>query len=814
MTEENSQYFIGTVKAIFFENPENLFKIFTIKIKKTNTDWDGKDIVITGSFGEISEEEEYKFEGHLVDHPKYGKQFQAETYHHSRPSGRKELINFFSGDEFPGVGKKTAEKIVDKLGDDAIDKIMRDPHALDFLKLGKEKTDQVVAQISNSNQAEQTLFQLSNYGFGNVLSARIYQKYGANTLDKISEDPYKLVLEIKGIGFKRADELARQLGIPEDDPRRIKGALIQVVDNIINSTGDSYVTHDLLFREAMRTLSNRNSGDDLLAKIESCLKELVKDGQLIVDDERIYEKVIFDSEWSIAQSLKMISDTFQEREWSEADYQKNLKKVQEQFKVSYDTSQQKAIEAALNNSIFLLTGGPGTGKTTIINGIVAMYARLNDATLDPSSEDYSIALAAPTGRAAKHMGETTGLPAMTIHRLLGLTGTEDDEYAEPTLDCKLLIIDEMSMVDTRLFKTLINAVQPGTQVILVGDRDQLPSVGPGQIFADMIASDVFASTILTEIHRMDDDSSIIQLAHDINQGIVDDDIFVKKSDRSFVARSSRDIPEAISQIITKSAENGYDIADVQILAPMYRGNAGIDNLNATIQNVVNPMTQKRKEVSIGNVHYRIHDKVVYLVNSPEDNVFNGEIGMIVGIILAKENKEKVDQIVIDFEGNEVVLDRKDWTNIALAYCTSIHKAQGSEFEVVILPLVNEESRMLRRNLLYTAITRSKKLLIMVGDRSAFARAITDKSSERNTTLKERLSNVFKKPIVASAAKKSETANDRGDSSKQAPEEIPEGSPEQPEDDRLTLDKVMSNSIDPMIGMDGVKPSDFMTNNKE
>lgn len=804
---DDKQYFIGTVKAIFFENPENLFKIFTIKIKKTNTDWDASDIVITGSFGQISEEEEYKFVGHLVDHPKYGKQFQAETYHHSRPSGRKELISFFSGEEFPGVGKKTAEKIVDKLGNDAIDKIMHDPTALDFLKLGKDKTQKVVDQISNSNQAEQTLFQLSNYGFGNVLSARIYQKYGINTLDKISEDPYKLVLEIKGIGFRRADELAKQLGIAEDDPRRIKGALIQIVENIVNSTGDSYVEQAELFRQSLRILQSRNTGTDLSDKITSCLKELVNDGSLIVENQKIYEKNIYDSEWSIATSLKMIDDTYQEKDWTESTYQKELDKVQKQFKVKYDDSQKKAIEAAMNHSIFLLTGGPGTGKTTIINGIVAMYSRLNDATLDPASEDYAIALAAPTGRAAKHMGEMTGLPAMTIHRLLGLTGTEDDEYAEPTLDCKLLIIDEMSMVDTRLFKTLITAVQPGTQVVLVGDRDQLPSVGPGQIFADMIASDVFATTILTEIHRVDDDSSIIQLAHDINQGIVDQAIFQKRADRSFIPAGSYNVPRAVSQIITKSGENGYDIADVQILAPMYRGTAGIDNLNTTIQDVVNPMTQKRKEVSVGNVHYRIKDKVVYLVNSPEDNVFNGEIGIIVGILLAKENTDKVDKIVIDFDGNEVTLDRKDWSNIALAYCTSIHKAQGSEFEVVILPLVNEESRMLRRNLLYTAVTRSKKLLIMVGDRSAFERAITDKSSERNTTLKFRLANVFKKDI--SEQKSSEDVPDKTQDNEKNQEEPPQSDKK---DYHLTLNMIMENTIDPMIGMENVKPSDFMQNN--
>ncbi len=807
MTEtDEKQYFVGTVKAIFFENPENLFKIFTIKVKKTNTDWDASDIVITGSFGDISEEEEYKFEGHLVDHPKYGKQFQAETYHHSRPSGKKELINFFSGDEFPGIGKKTAEKIVDQLGDNAIDKIVRDPHALDFLKLGEEKTNKVVEQISNSNQAEQTLFQLSNYGFGNVLSARIYQRYGAQTLDKLSEDPYKLVLEIRGIGFKRADELAKQLGIPEDDPRRIKGALVQIETNIVNNTRDSFVEEKVLVTESLKTLRSRNTGADLESKITSCLKELVNDGALVVEDHKVYDKDIFDSEWSIAQSLKMITTTFAETEWNDATYDKELVDVEKQFKVHYDISQQKAIKSALSNSIFLLTGGPGTGKTTIINGIVAMYAKLNDATLDPASEDYSIALAAPTGRAAKHMGETTGLPAMTIHRLLGLTGTEDDEFAEPTLDCKLLIIDEMSMVDTRLFKTLITAVQPGTQVVLVGDRDQLPSVGPGQIFADMIRSDVFSTSILTDIHRQDDDSTIIQLAHDINEGIVNSEVFQNKADRSFIRVGSRNVPEVVSQIISKSGERGFDIADVQILAPMYRGTAGIDNLNMTIQNVVNPMTPKRKEVSVGNIHYRIKDKVVYLVNSPEDNVFNGEIGIIVGIILAKENTDKVDKIVIDFDGNEVTLDRKDWVNISLAYCTSIHKAQGSEFEMVILPLVNEESRMLRRNLLYTAITRSKKLLIMVGDQSAFERAIQDKSSDRNTTLVERLANVFKKSVVKETTARTETTQPIAEV--ELPEETKTETPDLT-DAYLTLDKVMSNVIDPMIGMDDVTPYDFL-----
>ena len=791
MTENDKQYFVGTVKAIFFENPENLFKIFTIKIKKTNTDWDANDIVVTGSFGEISEEEEYRFEGNMVDHPKYGKQFQATSYKRSRPSGRKELISFFSSDEFPGIGKKKAEKIVDELGENAIDKILQDPHALDFLKLGEEKTNNIVDQISKNHLTEQVLYQLNNYGFGTTLSARIFQKYGAQTLDKITEDPYQLVLDVKGVGFKRADELAKRLGITGDDPRRIKGALIQMVSLIINETGDTFVLQDDLIKRASGVL-NANSTPDLNKKLLSGLKKLVNDGALAVEDGHVYEKSLSDSEWSIAQSLKMITDTFKGVEWTKRQFKKELKHVEKTFKVQYDESQEKAIEQSLTHSIFLLTGGPGTGKTTIINAIVSSYAKLNDATLDPSSEDYAIALAAPTGRAAKHMGESTGLPAMTIHRLLGLTGTEDDEFAEPTLDCKLLIIDEMSMVDTKLFRTLINAVQPGTQVVLVGDKDQLPSVGPGQVFSDLINSDAFPTTILNEIHRQDEDSTIIQLAHDINEGIIDDAIFQNKADRSFINCNSRNVPEVLSQIISKSGDRGFDIADVQVLAPMYRGQAGIDNLNVVIQNVVNPMAPKRKEVSVGNTKYRINDKVVYLVNTPEDNVFNGEIGKIVGIILAKENTDHVDKLIIDFDGNEVSLDRKDWLNISLAYCTSIHKAQGSEFEMVILPLVNEESRMLRRNLLYTAVTRSRRLLIMVGDRSAFERSIRDQSNERQTTLKERIFDTFKiKP------KKEETEE----------EEIME-----PKDYHLTLDMVMNNSIDPMIGMDSVTPYSFLEKN--
>ncbi|GAQ01338.1 exodeoxyribonuclease V subunit alpha [Companilactobacillus farciminis] len=332
---------------------KTFIKFLQLKIKKTNTDWDAKDIVVTGSFGEISEEEEYRFEGRIVDHPKYGKQFQATSYQRSRPNGRKELIGFFSSEEFPGIGKKKAEKIVDELGNDAIDKILKDPHALDFLKLGTEKTQQIIEQISSNHQTEQALYQLNNYGFGPTLSARIYQKYGVQTLEKIQDDPYQLVLDVKGVGFKRADELARRLGITGDDPRRIKGALIQMTSSMINETGDTYVDGQDLIRRVMGVLRN-NSTDDLAQKLVAGLRDLVKNGVLLVEDGNVYQKDLADSEWSIAQSLKMITDTFKGVSWTEHAMKKELKKIEKRFKVKYDDSQEKAIRQFLTHPIFLL----------------------------------------------------------------------------------------------------------------------------------------------------------------------------------------------------------------------------------------------------------------------------------------------------------------------------------------------------------------------------------------------------------------------------------------------------------------------------
>src|SRR5690606_20831851 len=383
------------------------------------------------------------------------------------------------------------------------------------------------------------------------------------------------------------------------------------------------------------------------------------------------------------------------------------------------------IKTALTNPMMILTGGPGTGKTTVIKGIVELYAELHGCSLDPTTykkeEPFPILLAAPTGRAAKRMAESTELPAMTIHRLLGMTGQEQlDSDDERQIEGKLIIVDEMSMVDTWLAHQLLKALPDEIQVIFVGDEDQLPSVGPGQVLKDILRSQVIPTVQLTDIYRQKEGSSIIDLAHEIKKGIIPDNLLQPQKDRTFIRCQSSQIAEVVEKVVVNAKKKGYSAKDVQVLAPMYRGPAGIDNLNVILQEIFNPNSDgKRKEIQFGDVKFRIGDKVLQLVNQPEQNVFNGDMGEIISILYAKENTEKQDMIIVSFEGTEVTYTRSDLNQITHAFCCSIHKSQGSEFPIVILPVVRSYYRMLRKNLLYTAITRSKQSLILCGEESAF-----------------------------------------------------------------------------------------------
>ncbi|KRN29381.1 recD protein [Lactobacillus selangorensis] len=827
MNNEEQHFITGQVERIFFQNDTTLYKVLLVKIDKTDIKWNEDEITVTGSFGTIKEEGSYTFFGDIKTHPKYGPQFQATNYQSDQPTTKSGLVAYLSGEQFTGIGKMTAEKIVTALGGDAIDKIIADPSVLVPLGINAKKRKTLVDVLTENNGMEQIIIGLNDYGFGSTLAYAIYQHYQEDTLRVLRENPYQLILDIDGVGFKRADQIAEKIGIADDADIRLRGALLEELNQLTQQEGDTYTAAEPLLNGALNLLQQTRRTPVAPQKVADQILALAHDGKIMSEDDRIYPRSLFNAEWQIAQELYRIEKEYADKQAASLKhFETELKHVEKRLKITYDDSQKQAIKAALQHHVFLLTGGPGTGKTTVINGLVALFAQLHHLSLDINEykeETFPILLAAPTGRAAKRMTETTGLPASTIHRLLGLTGRENDpDTPTKELEGGLLIIDEMSMVDTYLFRSLVRAIPSDMQVVLVGDKDQLPSVGPGQVFSDLLAAQILPEIELNQIYRQNDDSSIIELAHDINTGQVPANFFTNQSDRSFIACNAYQVPDVIDQVVTHAKQKGFETSDIQVLAPMYRGAAGIDRLNPMIQEIMNPRKNERtKEVKTQNGVYRIGDKVLHLVNSPDVNVFNGEIGQIVGITEAKKSKHKSDELTIAFEGNEVTYKRSDWYKITLAYCTSIHKAQGSEFQMVILPLVHQEHRMLKRNLLYTAVTRAKQFLILIGEREAFETAVKEQSANRKTTLKERLKQVFEQSqtMPHQAARQLRSTAEAA----VAPSEIPVASDDdttattattlelhEDEDDyRLTVAKVASGEIDPMIGMGTVTPRSFM-----
>ncbi|QVI35768.1 DNA helicase RecD [Lacticaseibacillus chiayiensis] len=809
----------GRVKSIFFQNPTNFFKILLIDITGTTITWTEPDIVVTGTFGDIKEDETYTFTGHVIDHPKYGQQFQADNYHVDRPTNKTGLINYLSSDKFPGIGPKTAEKIIDKLGVDAINQILDDPASLEGLGITAAKRKMLVDNLKTNQGMERVIIGLNDYGFTSNMAGRIYQQYKNDALEVIKQNPYQLINDIAGIGFTRADQIAAKLNIAPDSQLRLGGAVMDTLQRLTDGEGDTFVELRTLVTQTLDLLERARNIAVKPDAVGQAIVTLAKDNALVAEGKRIFPKQLYDSEWQIARQLKGLAEAGAKAEEPELpDIEKTLAAVQADTGIAYDEVQKKAIVTALRSPIFLLTGGPGTGKTTVTDGIVRTYARLHDLSLDANQYDlddpFPIMLAAPTGRAAKRISETTQLPASTIHRLLGL-GVDTQDFAPNDLPDGLLIIDEMSMVDTYLFRTLLTALHPGMQIVLVGDKDQLPSVGPGQVFADLLRSGALPQAALTHVHRQDADSSIIPLAHAVNAGKLPDDFTQPQVDRSFLACTPSQVPEVVGQVVKRAAVKQFSIADIQVLAPMYRGTAGIDRLNPMLQNILNPKHSARtKTVHFGEIEYRIGDKILQLVNDPNQNVFNGEIGQIVGITLAKEAASKSDELTIDFDGNEITYKRSDFSKITLAYATSIHKAQGSEFPMVILPLTLQSRRMLRRNLLYTAITRAKSFLILVGELAAFETAVGEVAVNRHTGLVQRLQQVFDMPG-------SQTTEESALSPSPLPLQSTQIDTNGSDSDnkvrsaktalhQLTPALAASQKIDPMIGMDGITPQMFMT----
>ena len=857
MQPEEMPYFVGTIAAIFFQNPSNFYKVLLVRVTETTADYREKEIVVTGSFGDVQENELYRFYGELVDHPKYGRQLKVERYEQEKPTTANGIVGYLSSEKFPGIGKKTAEKIVELLGEEAIEKIIADPSVLKQISgLTKPKREMIAETIRLNHGMDQVIMGLNRYGFGSQLAFSIYQTYKNEALDIIQENPYQLVEDIEGIGFKRADNLAEQLGIAADSPRRIRAAILHQIFQHAVQTGDTYVPAEMLLSQTIKILETSRPIEIQPDQVATVIIQLVEEGKIQQEGTNLYENSLFFSEWGIGNSIQRLLSRKKEIKYPEKEVKKNIRRIEKVFGIQYGESQEKAISEAVHSPLFILTGGPGTGKTTVINGIVNLFAELNGLELDPTKytqEIFPILLAAPTGRAAKRMNETTGLPASTIHRLLGLNGREKS----PTVSTKeleggLLIIDEMSMVDTWLANTLFKSIPTNMQVILVGDKDQLPSVGPGQVLHDLLEIDQIPKMELNQIYRQGDGSSIIPLAHEIKEGQLPADFTKNQRDRSFFRSDAYTIEPLIAKIVEKAKNKGFTAQDIQVLAPMYRGPAGIDALNKMMQNIFNPGRDGRKEVHWNDTVYRIGDKVLQLVNTPELNVFNGDMGEITGIVLAKDSEDKIDELVIQFDANEVTYKRNEWNKITLSYCCSIHKSQGSEFKMVILPMVHQYQRMLQRNLLYTAVTRSKELLILLGEEHAYATCVKNESASRKTTLKKRIeeneqmtiatrtklvayedslsgSDPFEDGSYTSVGETPKTPTEKNEHNEQKESvqekernvnlfSLVEETKEQMKDEEketeatqlpqtyiLTTEAIEKQLIDPMIGMENVKP---------
>ena len=737
-------YFSGTIERIIFENPSNFFRILLLDIEDTDAeDFEDFEIIVTGSMADVMEGEDYTFWGSLVQHPKDGQQLKISRYERAKPSSNG-LVKYFSSDHFKGIGVKTAQKIVQLYGEDTedtIDKILAEPEKLTQINgLAAKNREAFVAKLRLNYGTEMVLAKLAAYGIPNKLAFQIQDTYKEETLDIVEKYPYQLVEDIQGIGFTIADHLAEELGIQSDAPERFRAGLVHTLLTQSMERGDTYVEARDLLEHTIELLESSRQVELDPSLVADELAHLIEEDKVQNVETKIFENSLFFAEEGIKSNLVRLLEKGEQDCFDADNITAAIQQVEENSGISYDSIQKEAIRQAINQKVFILTGGPGTGKTTVINCIIAVYAQLRGLDLR-KAHDLPILLAAPTGRAARRMNELTGLPSATIHRHLGMTGDDDTSHLDDYLDADFIIVDEFSMVDTWLANQLLSNISSQTKLLIVGDADQLPSVSPGQVLADLLQIPTIPQTKLETIYRQSEESTIVTLASQIQKGILPADFTEKKADRSYFEARNEHIPPMIEKIASAAIRSGIPAQDVQVLAPMYRGPAGIDQINNLMQNLINPVEKEELTFEAPDCQYRQGDRVIHLVNDAESNVFNGDLGYISDLLPAKYTDSKQDELTIDFDGNELVYQRSEWYKIRLAYAMSIHKSQGSEFPVVILPITKSSHRMLQRNLIYTAITRAKSKLILLGEKAAFNYAVKNTGTARKTYLVERFADL-------------------------------------------------------------------------
>lgn len=719
-------YIKGTFKRSIFSSNDG-FTVGLIKIKETDDqdllDYKGKQFTFTGLFAELLIDEDYVFYGEVIDNPKYGIQYKVDKYEKIMPEDKDGLIVFLSSDIFPGIGEKTAKQIVDVLGEDCLKLIADDYECLlKVPKITDKKAKDIQNKLIKYNESFEIVVYLTNFGFNMKDALKIYNHYLEDTIRVLENNPYELIDTIDGITFSKIDELRGKTNIDLDDERRLFALIIYVMKNVCFMSGDTYLKLETIYN-AVKSVYEEDISED---QLNFYLVELNSLGKIIIEDDKFILTNYYKNEHYVASSVYDLSN---KEDTKIKDIDIKIEKLENFFDIEYNDEQKRAIKQALIKNFSIITGGPGTGKTTIIKGITQVFKMISGYSFDKLQE--KMILLAPTGRAAKRMSEACSYPASTIHRYLKWNKeTGEFQYNERNkVHAEFIIVDETSMIDIDLMANFFKAMPRNVKLVFIGDYNQLESVGPGKVLKDFIESGMINTIFLKEIYRQDQNSFITELAYEVNKGELTESFLEKKDDYNFIKCDTNDVLKAAADVCKMAVDKGYDLKNVQVLAPMYKGINGIDNLNRVLQKIFNPQGNSKNETYDADIIYREGDKILQLENMPDDNVFNGDIGFI----------EKINgtEITVDFDGNKVKYKPKDYKAIKHGYAISVHKAQGSEFEIVIMPIIKDYRLMLYRKLVYTGITRAKRSLILLGDPASFAKAVYNEGNkERKTNLKK------------------------------------------------------------------------------
>jgi exodeoxyribonuclease V alpha subunit len=756
----------GYVEKVIYKNDENGYAVFTVEGE------DGEDIFV-GTLHGISEGIYISAEGEYITHPQYDLQFKFTSYEIKLPEDIVSVERYLSSGIIKGVGEALAKRIVKKFKMDSLRIIEEEPERLAEIKgISERKAREIAISYNEKKEMQDAIIFLTGYGISVNLAVKIYNEYGEDMYNIVRTNPYKIAEDITGIGFKTADEMAERIGIKRDSDFRIRAALLYTLLNA-NRLGHMYLPKDMLVAKTYSLLTEDYMPyDEELAKsVEEQIIELQMAGKVVVKDilsETYADDMSETSENGVKDkvtavyastnyyvelnSARILSDLNVNLSSKKTDVDDMLDSIEKSEKIILDERQREAIKSAVNSGVAVITGGPGTGKTTTINAMIMVFENMK----------LNIMLGAPTGRAAKRITEATGYTAQTIHRMLELSGggIEDEEVSyrfarnsNNPLETDVIIIDEMSMVDSSLFYSLLQAVMPGTRLILVGDSNQLPSVGPGNVLKDIIKSEVFSVTTLDKIFRQGEGSDIITNAHKINAG-QQLEINNKSKDFFYIPRNNpQDIIAELKQLITKNLPGFFDVdvMNIQVLTPMRKYELGVENLNKRLQEILNPARANVPEKEKNDVIFRKNDKVMQIKNNykmewkimddknrfvKEEGVgvFNGDVGIV------KEVDDFDQKLVVEFDDGRVVdYMYSQLDELEHAYAITIHKSQGSEYPVVIIPLLSGPPKLLNRNLLYTAVTRAKKGVVLVGNINLVKTMIDNiDEQKRYTTFAERL----------------------------------------------------------------------------